>query len=435
MQEKIAINYPLRQLFRDLWRLLGPYRGRFLLATALRALSDLAWLYPAIALATFVNFFTSYTPGQPVSDDVLMAGLLWIGVALFHNVAEETSNVLGYGASERIQLDAELAAYDRLFQIDLAWHEKENTGNKVKRIQRGGRAIDDLLRMWIDSFIEASIQFVGTIVILASFDTRIAWLMVVFIASYYPLSVMLTKRAVSVANEVNVLEEGISGVAHEAISNIRSVKVLGMGRALLSTLQSQVRDMYRKIQERILRFRTRTAILRSWGLAFRLGSFFFVAWLITQGKAEVGLLIIAYEYFGRMWQSTDQIGDKTHQIVVAQYEIGRMQAIFDAPTTTDESANKQKVPSAWSTIQLRNLSFSYGSRRVLRDLSLTIRRSERVGIVGVSGAGKSTLFKLLLKEHENYTGQILIDETPLNQIAKRSFTECTAVVLQDTRPA
>jgi ABC-type multidrug transport system fused ATPase/permease subunit len=55
-----------------------------------------------------------------------------------------------------------------------------------------------------------------------------------------------------------------------------------------------------------------------------------------------------------------------------------------------------------------------------------------VGIVGLSGAGKSTIFKLLLKEHESYSGQILIDETPLITINKQDYFKYSAVVLQDT---
>jgi ABC-type multidrug transport system fused ATPase/permease subunit len=50
----------------------------------------------------------------------------------------------------------------------------------------------------------------------------------------------------------------------------------------------------------------------------------------------------------------------------------------------------------------------------------------------LSGAGKSTLLKLLLKEHENYEGDIVIDEVSLRKITKSSYFEHVAVVLQDT---
>ena len=69
---------------------------------------------------------------------------------------------------------------------------------------------------------------------------------------------------------------------------------------------------------------------------------------------------------------------------------------------------------------------------VLKDISFEVKRGERIGIVGLSGAGKSTLFKLLLKEHELYKGEISIDDTSLHRIKKSSYLKEVAVVLQDT---
>ena len=55
-----------------------------------------------------------------------------------------------------------------------------------------------------------------------------------------------------------------------------------------------------------------------------------------------------------------------------------------------------------------------------------------MGIIGLSGAGKSTLFKLLLKQYENYTGDILLDDKPVKNITKESYLNLTAVVPQET---
>lgn len=61
-----------------------------------------------------------------------------------------------------------------------------------------------------------------------------------------------------------------------------------------------------------------------------------------------------------------------------------------------------------------------------------MRRGEKVGIVGFSGAGKSTLFKLLLKEREEFKGDILFDGVSIKQISKNDYFKQISVVLQDT---
>lgn len=60
-------------------------------------------------------------------------------------------------------------------------------------------------------------------------------------------------------------------------------------------------------------------------------------------------------------------------------------------------------------IQIEGLTFSYGEKRILEDLRLTVESGERVGLLGVSGGGKSTLLKLISGLYEAKTGTISIE--------------------------
>ncbi len=61
-------------------------------------------------------------------------------------------------------------------------------------------------------------------------------------------------------------------------------------------------------------------------------------------------------------------------------------------------------------IFINNLSKTYGSRTLFKNLSLTIDRQEKIGLVGPNGAGKSTLFHLILKKLEPSAGSIRINK-------------------------
>ncbi|WP_416687606.1 ABC transporter ATP-binding protein [Candidatus Pseudothioglobus sp. Uisw_041] len=65
-------------------------------------------------------------------------------------------------------------------------------------------------------------------------------------------------------------------------------------------------------------------------------------------------------------------------------------------------------------IELKNVNFSYQDRLVLSDISLTINKGEKIGIVGASGTGKSTLIDLIIGIHQLNQGEITIDGMPLN---------------------
>lgn len=89
-------------------------------------------------------------------------------------------------------------------------------------------------------------------------------------------------------------------------------------------------------------------------------------------------------------------------------------------------------PKHWREMRIENVHFAYGKGHALADISLTIKRGESIGIVGLSGAGKSTLFKLLLDLYEDYEGNIFLDDRSLKQIDRKDYIDHVSIVLQDT---
>jgi ABC-type multidrug transport system fused ATPase/permease subunit len=158
----------------------------------------------------------------------------------------------------------------------------------------------------------------------------------------------------------------------------------------------------------------------------------FIVYGISQGNYSVGFLILFYGYFGNILQSIGELAEITQDYIVAKLAVGRMMDLLHEPVTIDREDEKLPFPEDWEKIIFKNISFLYGENAVLENVSFSIKRGERIGVVGLSGAGKSTLFKLLLKEHEDYTGEILIDDTPLRAISKSSYFVHAAPVLQDT---
>ena len=84
------------------------------------------------------------------------------------------------------------------------------------------------------------------------------------------------------------------------------------------------------------------------------------------------------------------------------------------------------------TIELKNISFSFGSDRpIFKNLSLTIHQGEQVGIRGVSGSGKSTLLYLLMGLYEPQEGCVLIDGIELTPENRSGWHKLIGYVPQD----
>ena len=337
-----------------------------------------------------------------------------------------------FKVGEKADLDSQLKSLKHLMLLDMTWHEKESAGSKYKRIDRGSTSIDRILRIWINNIIEIVINLIGVIIIILSFDLGMGIAVGVFLITYYFLAHYYRKRGVIMSDIVNEKEERRSGMFFEAINNIRSVKVMSMSGKILKTLSDNAVDLFKSIRQRIFWFQAGNAIRNMYAHIFRVGAMIYIIYGVTRGKYEIGFLVLFVGYFQTVWQSMSELADVSEDFAVAKNGVARMQAIHDAPITIDKEDGKVKFPDDWGVISVKNVSFSYNEKRVLDNVSFEIKRGEKVGIVGLSGAGKSTLFKLLLKEHETYDGDIFVGDLPLKAISKKDYFNHLAVVLQDT---
>lgn len=137
-------------------------------------------------------------------------------------------------------------------------------------------------------------------------------------------------------------------------------------------------------------------------------------------------------YFKDLRTAIDELSSVSMDIMVARISIGRLRDIMAIPITIDSPIGKYPFPRSWSKLSITDVSFSYDTHPILRNITLHIKRGEKIGIVGLSGAGKSTLFKLLLKEREGFSGSIRLDDRPITDIDKSDFVHHVSVVLQDT---
>ena len=85
------------------------------------------------------------------------------------------------------------------------------------------------------------------------------------------------------------------------------------------------------------------------------------------------------------------------------------------------------------SIEIKNLSFSYGERPVLHDISFSVDKGEFLSILGPNGVGKSTLFRCMLGLLSGYTGQVLVDGTDTRNFSVREAAKHIAYIPQSSR--
>ena len=93
----------------------------------------------------------------------------------------------------------------------------------------------------------------------------------------------------------------------------------------------------------------------------------------------------------------------------------------------------KKAPDESVVLEARGVSFRYdgSDKDTLHDVSFTLRKGERVALVGSNGSGKTTLVKLLLRLYDVSEGEILLDGENIKEYDLSSYRDCFGTVFQD----
>lgn len=126
-------------------------------------------------------------------------------------------------------------------------------------------------------------------------------------------------------------------------------------------------------------------------------------------------LIMEIKYFIEIWGKS--VGSYSKLIAPIK--------ITDAP-----DASELVVHNA--NIQIKNLSFKYVKKYVLKNISFDIAAGERIGIVGLSGSGKTTLVNLLMRFYDPTSGTISIDGQNIKSVTQESLRKNISFIPQDS---
>uniref|UniRef100_A0A1I8APD0 ABC-type xenobiotic transporter n=1 Tax=Steinernema glaseri TaxID=37863 RepID=A0A1I8APD0_9BILA len=248
-------------------------------------------------------------------------------------------------------------------------------------------------------------------------------------SGYFELQMKFGKQM----RDTKLLEEA-GKVASEAVENIRTVHSLNRqhnfhekycGHLQLPYL-TNLRSAH--IYAGVFAF-SQSLMFFMYALAFWLGSIFVNNQVMM--PIDVYRVFFAIAFCG---QSVGQISSFIPDVVKARLAASLIFHLIEYPTQIDSLSESGIRPSIKGAVQLRNLHFSYPTRRshsILRGLNLTVDEGATVALVGYSGHGKSTVMGMLERFYEPLKGSIFIDGLNIRDINIHSLREQIAIVSQE----
>jgi len=423
-------EYSYTKFVKDLWNTLPGSKLWFGTMLFLRMLSALGHFASLFLIGKIVDFFTLYKSGSSLKPVIILVALM-----IFFNVVAillrffAKSNIQETGLF--MQQKLRMRGIRKLLSLDLSWHERDNSGTKLKKIAKGSDSIESFMRLLSN---ELSSSIVGTITVLVFFSF-VGWKYILFILAFAILFILseryFAKKIYQKSKELFQREEKLSGKAHEISNNIVSVKSLGLHSKLDKSLYAEEIKYKKKWIDRkkVSHWKGRfvnSAIAIGHGLFLLL-----IATDVISGKLSVGMMVVYLSYYSKFASEVTRYSNLSMQLINYKSRFERLMALLNEKDSNLDPVLGKKISKNWTNLVFDNLFFSYKNKPVLDGFYLNVKRREKIGIVGLSGSGKSTLIKLFLRLYKPDKGVIRIGDLDIFSIRRNSLRSNVSVVLQD----
>lgn len=160
---------------------------------------------------------------------------------------------------------------------------------------------------------------------------------------------------------------------------------------------------------------------------------FFVVWQILIGELRIGDFSAALAAITALGNCLFNFGMIFPQFKEHSYSINDYLDILNYDSELYSSKGIDVSKSELDKIKFKNVSFGYNKNNlVIKNLTLNIKKGEKIALVGANGAGKTTFLKLLLKLYSPDKGVIYFNKLPYNEINTKSFYSLLSPMFQNT---
>jgi ATP-binding cassette subfamily C protein len=215
----------------------------------------------------------------------------------------------------------------------------------------------------------------------------------------------------------------------EGLQCIKPLKAMACEHLLRPLLESEISQLKYAREREILSTEGRFALNEPF-VAVLLAVSVYVGVIYWNADAEgmVVLGLIFWRGLGRI----DGIQAQIQELVRVESALKSLRSGIDAANQYGESNLGTTIPSLDRELRIENLSFSYGEKIVIHDLSLSIPAYSFTALMGPSGCGKTTVADLITGMLPPSSGRILTDGVPLSEVDMRAWRSLIGYVPQES---
>ncbi len=334
--------------------------------------------------------------------------------------------------SEVISADLRNRAFSHLTRLSIQYFGGKRTGDLIARISSETERLCSFLSDTLIDFVTDVLMIVGTAGVLFTLDPILA---LAALCSFPPIAWFMVRVRGTLTH--GFLRGGrvwsqMTNILADTIPGIRVVKAFSQeGREI---------ERFERANQRIVEVNNRTNRLWTsfWPLVAMLNQIgLLVVWAVgayqvLHHRITVGVLTAFIAYIGRFYGRVESMSRMLTLTQRASAAAQRLFEILDRVPSEPRVAAELPLGGVKGELVFGHVSFRYGSRLVLDDVSFRVAPGQMLGIVGHTGSGKSTVANLVCRFYEASDGRIRLDGTDISTLSVEQYRRHIGIVLQDS---
>lgn len=329
---------------------------------------------------------------------------------------------------------AAVDAFRHAQHLSLSFHQTRRTGALNRVIERGGSAIEYLIRFLAFNIGPTLIGLILAAAVLAvTYDWTLALVAVFTVVFYVIFTVIVTEWRVKQRRVMNKADTHWRAVAVDAMTNFETVKAFAAEDRETDRYDEAIQHYNSKY---IPVVRSMNLLNAGQELIMNAGLFAMLAvaaWhVVESGQLQIGDVTAAMLLLFNLYRPLNILGWAWREIKQGAVDLEKLFGLLNMVPEVGDKPGAASLRASAGTVTFEDVGFSHEGRAVgVSDINFTVPAGQKIAFVGTSGAGKSTLLKLLFRFYDVEAGRVLIDGTDVRDVTQASLRGQLGLVPQD----
>ena len=426
-QEKVKI----KGFWLRLWKLLAPSQRQIKVLLGFIMVFELTRLIGPYLLKLIIDKLINFNFNEIVPIVILISFML---------IAEQLTSLIGYLMDKRIlKIIGEIENYlpvmaqKKLVYLSLSYHERENTGNKITKIERGMQKIIELFSNMSFELVPTVIQLFITLIVLFIVDFRFGLSFMLFAPLFIYVTFKVNKDLYPIRKKRHKDYEVSFGKMGQSIININTVKSFVQEKKEVKDyklIRDAIKKNFFKEFFKLLKY----SLVRNFIIDLgRIVILLLGVYLVWQGNVSIGTLVFVITLSEKSYFSLYRLSRFYDKMEEGKEAVNRFANLLDQEQDIVNPKNGIKPKDVIGKIEFKNVNFSYGAdkSKALNNVNLKINSGCVTALVGPSGGGKTTVARMIYRHYDPQKGEVLLDRKNLKDYDLYAFRKFIAIVPQE----